>query len=169
MSDGQPKRDGAKSNGGSLALKTPSKGVVSKPKARSFGGDSPRLLSAKRWLWGLCGGLVVAVALLFCASGWGVAITAQGGGPGGWVFYGGWLLSLVACLVLSLQQARLGMGLVAALGWIGAGLGSVIRASDAMRWHPVVLGMNLGLLLLGLLSLFVVLGYARSVQRRAQG
>lgn len=137
------------------------------PKTRSP-KKAPRLRSATRWLWGLCGGLVVAVAWLFGVSGWGMEITSRGGGPGGWVFYGAWALSLVASLCCSLPQVRLGMGVMAALGWFGASLGSMIRSSDAMRWHPVVLGMNLGLLCLGLLSVGIVIGYARSVQRKAQ-
>lgn len=131
------------------------------------GAKSPtraRGLRADRWLWGLCGGLIVAVAWLFCVSGWGMGITARGRGPGAWVFYGTWGLCILASLGLSSTQARLGMGGMAALGWWGASLGSMIRAQDAMRWHPVVLGMNLGLFVLGLASAYLVVSYALTLR-----
>lgn len=163
MSEEQPSQEG-----GAAALRSHATAMTHKPQPRSR-QVLGRWKSAERWLWGLCGGLIVAVAWLFCASGWGVPVTAQGTGPGGWIFYGGWALGVIACLGCSLRQARLGMGLMVALGWIGASLGNTLQASPEMRWHPVVLGMNVGLLILGLASAGIVVVYARSLQRRAQG
>lgn len=111
------------------------------------------------WLLGLCGGLLVAVSALFAASGWGMAVRTRGLSPGALVFYGSWALSLAVALRRKPRVAVRLMGYLMGLGWMLAALGSMVRASDAMRWHPVVLGVNLTFFILGLLSWGLCLRY----------
>lgn len=115
----------------------------------------------ENWLFGLCFGLLTAVSCLFCASGWGVTITARGLSPGALVFYGSWILALIATLALGPRLAGLAMGYTMGLGWSLAALGSIVRASPVMRWHPTLLGVNLVFSLLGLLCLALSLRFQR--------
>lgn len=120
----------------------------------------------EHWVVGLCGGLLVAVACLFAASGWGIAVTTRGLSPGALVFYGSWLLSLGLCFGVGPRLAGIWMGYLMGLGWLVAALGSIVRASDAMRWHPVVLGVNVVFCLFGLLCLAMSL---RAHRRQGAG
>lgn len=115
----------------------------------------------ENWLWGLCGGLLVAVACLFCVSGWGMVVTTRGMSPGALVFYGSWLLCLGAALFFGPRVAGLGMGYAQGLAWLFAALGSLLRASDAMRLHPVVMGVNLVFCVFGLVALGLTFRYQR--------
>lgn len=120
---------------------------------------SARVKRLENWLFGLCAGLLTAVAGLFCSSAWGMVVSTRGFSPGAVVFYTSWLLCLGAVMVLGPRLSGLVMGYMMGLGWLLAALGSVVRASSSMRWHPVVFGINLVFCVLGVLSLALSLRY----------
>lgn len=115
----------------------------------------------EHWLVGLCGGLLVALSALFAASGWGIEVASRGMSSGALVFYGSWAISLGGSLLLQPRMAAVWMGYAVGAGWLAAALGSMVRASEAMRWHPVVAGVNLAFCALGLLFFGVSFGYQR--------
>lgn len=123
---------------------------MSETKAQAL--EIPGYRRSERWIWGLCAGLCVAVCALFCASGWGVEVYAFGDSLGARIFYCTWLACLLAALARPPASiAPIFCALSAVTLW-GAALGSFCRASAAMCWHPVVLGVNAAFCLLGLLA-----------------
>lgn len=127
-----------------------------------------RLKDPSRWLLGLCGGLVVAMAWLFGSSGWGVAVQTRGMSPGALLFYSVWLACLLLCFVMPLRRCVGIMGYTSGLGWIMAAVGSLVHASAAMRWHPVIAGVNLSFLLLGVSTILLVQRYAKADRGEAK-
>lgn len=119
----------------------------------------------EHWLIGLCGGLLVALSALFAASGWGVPVSARGMSPGALVFYAVWAACLGWSLVQRPRLAGIWMGYAMGATWWLAALGSLLRASAAMRWHPVVLGVNLVFCLFGV----GCIALSRGLQRGSGG
>lgn len=96
----------------------------------------------------LCGGLIPALAALFCVSGWGGSVQPRGPSVGTKVFYIVWILSGLLALVLPPRKAAGAMSNAAGLGFLGAALGS--WSAVGLRGHPVILGVNLAFVGLGL-------------------
>lgn len=132
--------------------------------SRATGGW--QLANPTRWLVGLCAGSCVAVALLFCVSAWGLEVRTFGDSPGARVFYGSWMLCILVALRGQPRVVLAFLSTVAGLAFLGASTGGHLRASAAMRLHPVILGVNLSFLAIGIFSL--VLGL-RSLRNRNKG
>lgn len=136
------------------------------PAVSTRAAASWQVANPARWLVGLCAGSCVAVALLFCASAWGVEIQTFGDSPGARVFYGSWLLCTLVALYGRPRVVLAALSALAGLGFLGASAGGHLRASAAMRLHPVVLGVNLSFLGIGIFGL--VLGL-RTLRNRNKG